>query len=146
MRIIMSARFTIIFFLLKILKPAAMYISRRFVQEVIVSIQRQMKRCGVALALVWKIMASTMSLFIRIQHDSLFVNLFIASELNWKEKGIQLTQQTKFPYEEKTKLLITQGNSSFKLMIRYPWWVKDGELKITVNGKRFHLQIILLLT
>lgn len=69
------------------------------------------------------------------QHDSLFVNLFIASELNWKEKGIQLTQQTKFPYEEKTKLLITKGNSSFKLMIRYPWWVKDGALKISVNGK-----------
>ena len=67
--------------------------------------------------------------------DSLFVNLFIASELNWKEKGIQLTQQTKFPYEEKTKLLITRGNSSFKLMIRYPWWVKDGELNIAVNGK-----------
>lgn len=67
--------------------------------------------------------------------DSLFVNLFIASELNWKEKGIQLTQQTKFPYEEKTKLLITQGKSSFKLMIRYPWWVNDGELKIAVNGK-----------
>ncbi|MEO8110914.1 MAG: beta-L-arabinofuranosidase domain-containing protein, partial [Ginsengibacter sp.] len=69
------------------------------------------------------------------QHDSLFVNLFIASELSWKEKGIQLTQQTKFPYEEKTKLLIRQGNSSFKLMIRYPWWVEDGALKIAVNGK-----------
>lgn len=67
--------------------------------------------------------------------DSLLVNLFIASELNWKEKGIQLTQQTKFPFEEKTKLLITQGNASFKLMIRYPWWVKVGELKIAVNGK-----------
>ena len=66
--------------------------------------------------------------------DSLFVNLFIASELNWKEKGIQLTQQTKFPYEEKTKLLITEGNSSFKLMIRYPSWVKGGALKIVVNG------------
>ncbi len=68
--------------------------------------------------------------------DSLFVNLFIASELNWKEKGIQLTQQTKFPYEDKTKLLITQGNASFKLMIRYPWWVMNGGLKISVNGKK----------
>jgi hypothetical protein len=67
--------------------------------------------------------------------DSLFVNLFIASELNWKEKGIQLTQQTKFPYQEKTKLLITQGNSSFNLLIRYPWWVADRALKIAVNGK-----------
>jgi uncharacterized protein len=71
--------------------------------------------------------------------DSLFVNLFIPSELNWKEKGIQVTQQTKFPYEEKTKLLITQANSSFNLMIRYPCWVKDGTLKITVNGKEISI-------
>ncbi|HYJ63098.1 MAG TPA: DUF6805 domain-containing protein, partial [Parafilimonas sp.] len=69
------------------------------------------------------------------QHDSLFVNLFIASELNWKEKEIQITQQTNFPYEEQTKLIINKANSSFKLMIRYPWWVADGALKIMVNGK-----------
>ena len=67
--------------------------------------------------------------------DSLFVNLFIPSQLNWKEKEIQLTQQTKFPFEEKTKLLITQANRPFNLMVRYPWWVKDGALKITVNGE-----------
>ncbi len=72
--------------------------------------------------------------------DSLFVNLFIASELNWKEKRIQLTQQTKFPFEEKTKLLITDGNSLLNLMIRYPWWVKDGALKIKVNGKDVSIQ------
>ena len=69
------------------------------------------------------------------QHDSLFVNLFVASELNWKEKGIQLTQETKFPYEEQTKFVITQSKSPFKLMVRYPSWVKEGALKITVNGK-----------
>jgi hypothetical protein len=69
------------------------------------------------------------------EHDSLFVNLFIASELSWKEKGIKLTQATKFPYEEQTKLIITESNSSFKLMVRYPSWVADGALKITVNGK-----------
>jgi DUF1680 family protein len=69
------------------------------------------------------------------QHDSLFINLFIASALNWKEKGIQLTQQTKFPYEEQTKLVITKAASSFILMVRYPSWVSDGALKISVNGK-----------
>jgi len=67
--------------------------------------------------------------------DSLFLNLFIASELNWKEKGITIKQETQFPYEEQTKLRITEGNSNFKLMIRYPSWVKDGALKIIVNGK-----------
>ncbi|MGE5394817.1 MAG: beta-L-arabinofuranosidase domain-containing protein [Candidatus Saccharibacteria bacterium] len=67
--------------------------------------------------------------------DSLFLNLFIASELNWKEKGIKIRQETLFPDEEKTKLTITDGSSHFKLMIRYPVWVSKGALKITVNGK-----------
>ncbi|MBC7888209.1 MAG: glycoside hydrolase family 127 protein [Ferruginibacter sp.] len=67
--------------------------------------------------------------------NSLYLNLFIASELNWKEKKIKLRQQTLFPYEEQTKLTITEGSSSFALMIRYPSWVKEGALKITVNGK-----------
>lgn len=69
------------------------------------------------------------------QHDSLFVNLFVAAELNWKEKGIKLAQETKFPYEENTKLVVTNGSSTFKLLVRYPSWVKDGALKIKVNGK-----------
>jgi len=69
------------------------------------------------------------------QHDSLFLNLFIASELKWKDKAIKLKQETNFPYEEQTKLTISEGSSQFKLMIRYPSWVKDGALKIMVNGK-----------
>ncbi|MEP6677553.1 MAG: beta-L-arabinofuranosidase domain-containing protein, partial [Ferruginibacter sp.] len=69
------------------------------------------------------------------QHDSLLVNLFIASELNWKSNGIKIKQETSFPYEEKTKLVITEGSSKFNLLIRYPSWVKDRALKISVNGK-----------
>jgi len=69
------------------------------------------------------------------QNDSLFVNLFIASELNWRAKGIKIKQETNFPYEEKSKLVITEGSSHFKLMIRYPSWVKDSALKVIVNGK-----------
>lgn len=69
-------------------------------------------------------------------HDSLFLNLFIASELNWKEKGIMIRQETNFPYEEQTKLVVTKGSSRFKWMIRYPSWVKKGTLRITVNGKK----------
>lgn len=67
--------------------------------------------------------------------DSLFLNLFIASELNWKEKGIKIKQETAFPDEEQTKLTVTEGTSSFKLMVRYPVWVSKNALKITVNGK-----------
>ncbi len=67
------------------------------------------------------------------QNDSLFVNLFIASELNWKAKGIKIKQETNFPFEEKTKLTITEGSSNFKLLVRYPKWVTDGAFKIIVN-------------
>lgn len=67
--------------------------------------------------------------------DSLFLNLFIASELNWKDRKVSMKQETNFPYEERTKLTVTQGSSNFKLMVRYPKWVKKGALKISVNGK-----------
>ncbi len=67
--------------------------------------------------------------------DTLFLNLFIASELNWKEKGIVIKQETTFPYEEQTKLTISEGTSNFNLMVRYPSWVNKGALRITVNGK-----------
>jgi DUF1680 family protein len=69
------------------------------------------------------------------KNDSLFLNLFIASELNWKEKGIKIRQETIFPDEERTKLTVTDGSSHFILMIRYPGWVTGGTLKIMVNGK-----------
>jgi DUF1680 family protein len=67
--------------------------------------------------------------------DTLYLNLFIASELNWKDKGVILKQETNFPYEEQTKLTVIEGSSNFKLMVRYPSWVGKGSLKITVNGK-----------
>jgi len=69
------------------------------------------------------------------QNNSLFLNLFVASELNWREKGIKLVQKTQFPNEEKTIIKITEGNAKFKLMVRYPSWVREGALKIQVNGK-----------
>lgn len=69
------------------------------------------------------------------EKNALYVNLFIASELNWREKKIKLKQQTVFPNEEKTNITVTEGAAVFSLMIRYPSWVKDGALKVTVNGK-----------
>ncbi len=73
------------------------------------------------------------------QNDSLFLNLFVASELNWREKEIKLVQETQFPNEEKTTLKITGGAAMFKLMVRYPLWVEEGALKILVNGKPFEI-------
>jgi DUF1680 family protein len=70
-------------------------------------------------------------------NDSLYLNLFIASELNWREKGVKVRQETNFPYEEQTKLIVTEGASRFTLLVRYPRWVSKGALKITINGKNY---------
>jgi uncharacterized protein len=69
-------------------------------------------------------------------HDenSIFVNLYIASEMNWPEKGIRLRQQTSFPEEQGTTLLISAAKPvDVGLKLRVPYWAKDGSVKI--NGR-----------
>ncbi len=63
--------------------------------------------------------------------DELYVNLFIPSIVNWKEKNLKLSQETKFPQEEKTSLnLSLEEPQEFKLMLRYPSWTKDFQVLI----------------
>ena len=66
--------------------------------------------------------------------DALFVNLFIPSTLNWRERGIKLTQSTHFPDAESTRLTVDEGGK-FTMKIRYPSWVAAGRMQVKVNGK-----------
>ena len=70
--------------------------------------------------------------------DSLYLNLFIASELDWKEKKIKLKQETIFPDEERSRLIITAGNTAFTLMLRHPSWIKKDGMEVMVNGKKIN--------
>ncbi len=68
--------------------------------------------------------------------DSLYVNLFIASELSWEGKGIILRQETRFPESDTTVLKFKAAKPvTLALKIRHPAWATDG-LKISVNGKK----------
>ncbi|MFD1185119.1 beta-L-arabinofuranosidase domain-containing protein [Pontibacter rugosus] len=68
--------------------------------------------------------------------QDLFVNLFIPSTLEWKERDITLTQSTSFPYEEATSLkLALKKPQKFALNIRKPSWIKEGNLQVLVNSK-----------
>jgi DUF1680 family protein len=72
-------------------------------------------------------------------HDAndLFVNLFIASKLDWKEKGVSLVQQTNFPDQETSGLKFTlSAPKQFKVHVRYPVWVQQGQMQVSVNGRR----------
>jgi uncharacterized protein len=66
---------------------------------------------------------------------SLYVNLFIASRLNWKEKGVVIEQQSQLPVNEKVLLTIKAAKPvSFPLRIRNPYWSKQ-RIVVAVNGK-----------
>lgn len=68
--------------------------------------------------------------------NTLSVNLYTASELNWKEKGVKLLQETQFPYGENSKITIKEAKDrQFTIRLRYPSWVKKGEFKVTINGE-----------
>lgn len=66
--------------------------------------------------------------------EDIFVNLFIPSVLNWKDKGVQLTQKTDFPYKNETEIVLSLKKAkTFTLNIRRPEWAESFE--IFVNGK-----------
>ena len=67
--------------------------------------------------------------------NALYVNLFVASELNWREKGIIVRQETQFPYSENSRITIANGKGKFPLLVRYPAWVNPGEFSVKVNGQ-----------
>ena len=69
-------------------------------------------------------------------HDdqSLYLNLLIASELDWKDKGLVVRQETEFPEEDTAKLTFrAQKPVRLALRIRHPLWV-SSVMTVTVNG------------
>ena len=71
-------------------------------------------------------------------HDdsSLYVNLFIPSELTWREKGIKVRQLTKYPEQNSTSLAISADTPvRLAIKVRYPSWASSG-MTVLVNGQR----------
>jgi DUF1680 family protein len=67
-------------------------------------------------------------------NTSLYVNLFIPSELKWTERAVTVRQETKFPTEDTTRLTIeAEQPSRFAVKIRYPGWAHA--MTIAVNGR-----------
>ncbi|KAH7031555.1 uncharacterized protein B0I36DRAFT_374416 [Microdochium trichocladiopsis] len=64
--------------------------------------------------------------------SSLYVNLFIPSKLNWKQRNVMVSQTTTYPQSDTTTLTIT-GSAQFQLKVRIPGWTKSP--KIAINGQ-----------
>lgn len=71
------------------------------------------------------------------QKDTLYVNLFIPSRLDWKEQEVVLTQETEFPDNGEVTLRIEKAPKTvFTLNLRCPEWAKQaGTYEVTVNRK-----------
>ena len=66
--------------------------------------------------------------------DALWVNLYVASELHWTERGLTVRQDTAFPAEPRTRLTITARQPvTLALKLRQPEWAA-APLECTVNG------------
>ncbi|MFJ8822813.1 beta-L-arabinofuranosidase domain-containing protein [Streptomyces sp. NPDC102467] len=75
------------------------------------------------------------TVYFRAADDSaLYVNLYSASTLTWREKGVTLTQTTDFPREPGSTLTVRGRAATFTLKLRVPAWSRDG-FKVTVNGR-----------
>lgn len=70
-------------------------------------------------------------------HDdtALYVNLFIPSQLTWRERGLVLTQETRFPQEERTTLRVSVKEPAvLRICLRIPAWVA-GSARVKINGR-----------
>ncbi len=67
--------------------------------------------------------------------SGLYVNLFVASTLDWAGKGLRLEQQTRFPHEPSTRIRLKLARpAKFPVRIRVPWWMDGGNASI--NGRK----------
>jgi DUF1680 family protein len=67
--------------------------------------------------------------------DSVWVNQFIASELDWQQQNFSLRQETSFPAEQGTTLRIKIAAPQRRTIhVRIPAWVADGG-SVKINGR-----------
>lgn len=74
------------------------------------------------------------NIYYRGKDGSLYVNLFIPSILNWKEKNISIKLETGLPSTDKTVFTITAKQpTSFAIRLRKPYWAKG--VVVIINGR-----------
>jgi DUF1680 family protein len=74
--------------------------------------------------------------------EALYVNLFIASEVKWKDKGLVLRQETTMPDDDTATFSMgLRQPVRFSLYLRYPAWASDG-INVQINGAEQKLDAV----
>lgn len=72
--------------------------------------------------------------------SALWVNLYVPSEVNWKEKNVRLVQDTYFPEDTVVRFTVSaKRRSAFALKLLIPSWAKEAD--VYVNDERQHVNV-----
>ncbi|WP_234404905.1 glycoside hydrolase family 127 protein [Paenibacillus bouchesdurhonensis] len=68
--------------------------------------------------------------------NTLYINQYVSSKLNWSEQGVKLTQRSEIPESDGVALTleIEDGRKKLDLHLRIPYWV-SGSIGVKVNGE-----------
>jgi hypothetical protein len=67
--------------------------------------------------------------------DTVWVNLYLASELRWREKGLTIRQHTRFPQSNQVRLQVACSHPvRATLRLRHPYWSTPA-MAVRLNGK-----------
>lgn len=75
------------------------------------------------------------------KEDTIYVNQYVSSVVDWKEKKVKITQISEIPKNENTTfVIICQGTIIFTLKLRIPDWVVDKEqIVCIIQGEKREL-------
>ncbi|WP_082926834.1 beta-L-arabinofuranosidase domain-containing protein [Paenibacillus tuaregi] len=81
------------------------------------------------------------SIYFHTDQD-LYVNMYLSSNVNWTEEGLQLTQQTDIPESDKAKFTINAAPSeAVNIKFRSPEWVAQGQkVAVAINGESLNVR------
>ncbi len=72
--------------------------------------------------------------------DTLYVNFYQSSAIEWAEKGVTITQESNIPDDVSVKFTV-KGSSDLDLRFRIPDWI-DGSMNVAVNGSKYSYKTI----
>lgn len=72
--------------------------------------------------------------------NSLYINMYQSSSINWTEKNVKITQNSSIPDGNTSKFTIS-GSAELDLRFRIPDW-KAGNVLITVNGEKYSYKTV----
>ncbi len=72
--------------------------------------------------------------------NTLYVNLYQSSVLDWSEKGCTIKQESNIPDGNTAKFTVT-GNAKLDICFRIPDWIAGG-MTININGVKYNYQTV----